>query len=92
MIHGFWFVFFLFTALGTWLTPGSLPPSPRWLLRLQELLDKETEYQQELMEVLGMLDVLFASAHPRKEVTLPGDGANGLAKGGIPHRPEIQAS
>ncbi|XP_056457669.1 U3 small nucleolar RNA-associated protein 15 homolog [Gadus chalcogrammus] len=64
----------------------------RQLLRLQELLDKETEYQQELMEVLGMLDVLFASAHPRKEVTLPGDGANGLAKGGIPHRPEIQAS
>ena len=75
-------------------TVGQSALVDRQLLRLQELLDKETEYQQELMEVLGMLDVLFASAHPRKEVTLPGDGANGLAQGGagIPHRPEIQAS
>jgi len=63
-------------------------------VRLQELLDKETEYQQELMEVLGMLDVLFASALPRKEVALPGGGAMGLVAAGDTgtRRPQIQAS
>ncbi|CAL8249154.1 unnamed protein product [Merluccius merluccius] len=66
----------------------------RQLLRLHELLDKESECQQELMEVLGMLDVLFASAPPRKEVTLPGDSrANGLALGDAgTHRPQLQTS
>ncbi|KAJ3603749.1 hypothetical protein NHX12_028490 [Muraenolepis orangiensis] len=64
----------------------------RQLLRLQELLDKETEYQQELMEVLGMLDVLFASNLPRKEVAPPGSGlAKGAAVAGS-RQPQIQAS
>ncbi|KAG7278291.1 hypothetical protein CRUP_036368 [Coryphaenoides rupestris] len=75
-------------------TVGESSLVDRQLLRLQELLDKETEYQQELMEVLGMLDVLFASALPRKEVALPGGGASGLGAAGDTgtRRPQIQAS
>ncbi|XP_061585477.1 U3 small nucleolar RNA-associated protein 15 homolog [Cololabis saira] len=47
---------------------GQSPIVDRQLLRLQELLGKEIDYQKDLLEVLGMLDTLFASSLPRKEV------------------------
>ncbi|XP_049618123.1 U3 small nucleolar RNA-associated protein 15 homolog [Syngnathus scovelli] len=54
----------------------------RQLLRLQDLLEKETDFQHELLEVLGMLDTVFASHLPRKEVPCPGiDISNGLVEG-----------
>lgn len=51
-----------------------IPQSPvveRLLQRLMELLGREAELQQELLQVLGILDTLFASLTPRKEVTGP---------------------
>lgn len=54
----------------------------RLLRQLQELLEKEIDYQKNLLEVLGMLDTIFASSVPRK-VSCPGitSGSNGLAQG-----------
>lgn len=53
----------------------------RQLLRLQELLEREIDYQQDLLEVMGMLDTLFASSLPRKEVPCSGiSRSNGLAQ------------
>ncbi|XP_030645877.1 U3 small nucleolar RNA-associated protein 15 homolog [Chanos chanos] len=51
-----------------------IPQSPvveRLLQRLLELLGREAELQQELLQVLGILDTLFASLSPRREVTTP---------------------
>ncbi|MCI4379567.1 hypothetical protein PGIGA_G00229640 [Pangasianodon gigas] len=51
-----------------------VPQSPvveRLLQRLMELLGREAELQQELLQVLGILDTLFASLTPRKEATAP---------------------
>lgn len=45
------------------------PVVERQLLRLMEVLGREAELQQELLRVLGILDTLFASLTPRKEVT-----------------------
>ncbi|KAL0978929.1 hypothetical protein UPYG_G00177960 [Umbra pygmaea] len=54
----------------------------RQILRLQELVEKEIDYQQDLLEVLGILDTLFASSLPLKEVPCPGNSRpNGLAEG-----------
>lgn len=51
------------------------------LLRLQDLLERELNYHQDLLEVMGMLDTLFASSLPRKEVPCYGVGRpNGLAQ------------
>ena len=62
---------------------GQSPVLDRQLLRLQELLEKELEYEQELVEVLGMLDTLFTSSLPRKDVPCPGiSRPNGLAQAG----------
>lgn len=56
----------------------------RQLLRLQDLLEREINYQQDLLEVMGMLDTLFASSLPRKEVPCPGAGSsNGLTQGEV---------
>lgn len=50
------------------------------LQRLQDLLEREIDYQQRLVEVLGMLDALFASSVSRKEVPCSGmSRTNGLA-------------
>lgn len=50
------------------------------LQRLQDLLQREIDYQQRLVEVLGMLDALFASSVSRKEVPSSGmSRTNGLA-------------
>ncbi|KAJ7993907.1 hypothetical protein DPEC_G00259560 [Dallia pectoralis] len=54
----------------------------RQLVRLQELVEREIDYQQDLLEVLGMLDTLFASILPRKGLPCPSNsGPNGLAEG-----------
>lgn len=54
----------------------------RQLLRLQDLLEREIDYQKDLMEVLGMLDTMFASSVPRKEVPcFDISRSNGLAQG-----------
>ncbi|KAL1257113.1 hypothetical protein QQF64_012658 [Cirrhinus molitorella] len=48
-----------------------IPQSPsveRLLQRLMDVLGGETELQHELLQVLGILDTLFASLTPRKEV------------------------
>ncbi|XP_057204106.1 U3 small nucleolar RNA-associated protein 15 homolog [Triplophysa rosa] len=48
-----------------------IPQSPvveRLLQRLMELLGREAELQQELLQVLGILDTLFASLTPKSEV------------------------
>eukprot|EP00066_Takifugu_rubripes_P008766 XP_003975203.1 PREDICTED: U3 small nucleolar RNA-associated protein 15 homolog [Takifugu rubripes] len=51
----------------------------RHLQRLQDLLEREIDYQQDLVEVLGMLDTLFASSVSRKEVPSSGmSRTNGL--------------
>lgn len=70
---------------------GQSPVVDRQLLRLQDLLDREIDYQQDLLEVLGMLDTMFASSLPRKEVPCSGiSRSNGLAQGEA--RPKLQAT
>lgn len=50
------------------------------LQRLQDLLEREIDYQQRLVEVLGMLDALFASSVSSREVPCSGmSRTNGLA-------------
>lgn len=73
---------------------GQSPFVDRQLLRLQELLEREIDYQQDLLEVLGMLDTMFASALPRKEVPCSGASrSNGLAQGGAStSRAQLQAT
>uniref|UniRef100_A0A8C5GXV6 U3 small nucleolar RNA-associated protein 15 homolog n=1 Tax=Gouania willdenowi TaxID=441366 RepID=A0A8C5GXV6_GOUWI len=51
---------------------GQSPVIDRQLLRLHELLERELDYQRELLEVLGMLDTLFASSLPRNAVECSG--------------------
>ncbi|XP_062240650.1 U3 small nucleolar RNA-associated protein 15 homolog [Platichthys flesus] len=61
---------------------GQSPVVDRQLLRLQDLLEREIDYQQELLEVLGMLDTMFASSLPRKQVPCSAvSRSNGLAQG-----------
>lgn len=73
---------------------GQSPIVDRQLLRLQELLEREIDYQQDLMEVLGMLDTLFASSLPRMKVPHPAaTRANGLAQGeASTSRPQLKAT
>ncbi|TNN40486.1 U3 small nucleolar RNA-associated protein 15 [Liparis tanakae] len=73
---------------------GQSPIVDRQLLRLQELLEREVDYQQDLMEVLGMLDTLFASSLPRMEGPHPAaTRANGLAQGEAgASRPQLKAT
>ncbi|XP_004547053.1 U3 small nucleolar RNA-associated protein 15 homolog [Maylandia zebra] len=61
---------------------GQSPVVDRQLLRLQDLVKREIEFQKDLLEVLGMLDTMFASSLPRKEVPCSGIGrSNGLTQG-----------
>ncbi|XP_019744723.1 U3 small nucleolar RNA-associated protein 15 homolog [Hippocampus comes] len=66
----------------------------RQLLRLHDLLEREIDYQQDLVEVLGMLDTVFACHLPRKEVPCLGvNRSNGLAKGETSaSQPQFQAT
>ncbi|XP_061754197.1 U3 small nucleolar RNA-associated protein 15 homolog [Nerophis ophidion] len=73
---------------------GQSPIVDRQLLRLQDLMGKEIDFQQELLEVLGMLDTVFASRIPRKAAPgLENRRPNGLVEGegssvSRPHRQE----
>ncbi|NWJ04277.1 UTP15 protein, partial [Crypturellus undulatus] len=49
-------------------------------LRLQEAIGKEIDYQEELLEVLGMMDVLFAALTKKKASSLEENKSNGLTK------------
>ncbi|KAG8011832.1 U3 small nucleolar RNA-associated protein 15-like protein [Nibea albiflora] len=61
---------------------GQSPVVDQQLLRLQDLLEREIDYQKDLLEVLGMLDTMFASSIPRKEVPCSGiSKSNGLGQG-----------
>ncbi|KAM9810732.1 U3 small nucleolar RNA-associated protein 15 homolog [Neosynchiropus ocellatus] len=61
---------------------GQSPVVDRQLLRLQDLVERELDYQLELMEVLGMLDTMFASCLPKKELPSAGlSRSNGVTEG-----------
>ncbi|XP_008283140.1 U3 small nucleolar RNA-associated protein 15 homolog [Stegastes partitus] len=61
---------------------GQSPLIDRQLLRLQDLIEREVDYQRELLEVLGMLDTMFASSLPRMEVPCSSvSKSNGLSQG-----------
>lgn len=69
---------------------GQSPIVDRQLLRLQDLLEKEIDYQQDLLEVLGMLDTMFASSVPKMEVPwFSTSCSNGLTEGEA--RPPLHA-
>uniref|UniRef100_A0A8C2K3K4 U3 small nucleolar RNA-associated protein 15 homolog n=1 Tax=Cyprinus carpio TaxID=7962 RepID=A0A8C2K3K4_CYPCA len=61
------------------------PVVERQLQRLMEVLGREAELQQELLQVLGILDTLFASLTPRKEVAA-------LAALPVDQGPQLQAA
>ncbi|XP_034026634.1 U3 small nucleolar RNA-associated protein 15 homolog [Thalassophryne amazonica] len=61
---------------------GQSPVIDGQVLRLQDLVGRELGYQQNLLEVLGMLDTMFAFSLPKKPVPSSGTGGpNGLAQG-----------
>uniref|UniRef100_A0A3Q1EKN6 U3 small nucleolar RNA-associated protein 15 homolog n=1 Tax=Acanthochromis polyacanthus TaxID=80966 RepID=A0A3Q1EKN6_9TELE len=61
---------------------GQSPVIDQQLLRMQELLEREIDYQKELVEVLGMLDTMFASSLPKMEVPCSSvSRSNGLSQG-----------
>lgn len=64
------------------------------LLRLQNILESEINLEQELLEVLGMLDTMFATSIARKEVPYSDVGrSNGLAQGeASSSTPELQVT
>lgn len=39
-------------------------------LKLQTIVEKEIDYQEELLEVLGMMDALFATMTRKKPISL----------------------
>nr|XP_057927485.1 U3 small nucleolar RNA-associated protein 15 homolog [Doryrhamphus excisus]XP_057927486.1 U3 small nucleolar RNA-associated protein 15 homolog [Doryrhamphus excisus] len=74
---------------------GLSPVVDGQLLRLQDLLKREIDYQQELMEVLGMLDTVFSFCHQRTEVPCSGNGRpNGLGggEGSSTSQPHLQTT
>ncbi|KAJ8263113.1 hypothetical protein COCON_G00155700 [Conger conger] len=52
------------------------------IVRLQELVEKEIDLQQELLEVLGMLDTLFATMTTKKAAATTESPTNGVAATG----------
>ncbi|XP_009464156.1 PREDICTED: U3 small nucleolar RNA-associated protein 15 homolog [Nipponia nippon] len=52
----------------------------RQFLRLQEAIGKEIDYQEELLEVLGMMDTLFATFTKKKATYLEENKSNGLTE------------
>ncbi|KFP02742.1 U3 small nucleolar RNA-associated protein 15, partial [Calypte anna] len=52
----------------------------RQFLKLQEAIGKEIDYQEELLEVLGMMDTLFASFTKKRDTYLEDNQNNGLKK------------
>ncbi|NWH54580.1 UTP15 protein, partial [Fregata magnificens] len=52
----------------------------RQFLRLQEAIGKEIDYQEELLEVLGMMDTLFATFTKKSATYLEENKSNGLTE------------
>ncbi|XP_009975871.1 PREDICTED: U3 small nucleolar RNA-associated protein 15 homolog [Tauraco erythrolophus] len=52
----------------------------RQFLRLQEAIGKEIDYQEELLEVLGMMDTLFATFTEKRAAYLEENKSNGLTE------------
>ncbi|XP_009704424.1 PREDICTED: U3 small nucleolar RNA-associated protein 15 homolog [Cariama cristata] len=52
----------------------------RQFLRLQEAIGKEIDYQEELLEVLGMMDTLFAAFTKKRAADLERNKSNGLTE------------
>lgn len=52
----------------------------RQFLRLQEAIGKEIDYQEELLEVLGMMDTLFATFTKKGATYLEENKSNGLTE------------
>lgn len=52
----------------------------RQFLRLQEAIGKEIDYQEELLEVLGMMDTLFATFTEKRATYLEENKSNGLTE------------
>ncbi|XP_007897998.1 U3 small nucleolar RNA-associated protein 15 homolog [Callorhinchus milii] len=50
-------------------------------LRLQDLIGREIDYQEELLEVLGMMDTLFATITAKKEAVVLGNQNCAIAIG-----------
>ncbi|KAM8961750.1 U3 small nucleolar RNA-associated protein 15 homolog [Pelodytes ibericus] len=48
---------------------GQSPIIDKLFLRLKDLLDNEIDFQEELLEVLGMMDTLFATMTVKKETS-----------------------
>lgn len=49
-------------------------------LKLQEAIGKEIDYQEELLEVLGMMDTLFATFTKKKDTSVEENKSNGLTE------------
>uniref|UniRef100_A0A8C3F1G1 U3 small nucleolar RNA-associated protein 15 homolog n=1 Tax=Chrysemys picta bellii TaxID=8478 RepID=A0A8C3F1G1_CHRPI len=49
-------------------------------LRLQEIIEKEIDYQAELLEVLGMMDALFATMTRKKATSLEENKTHGILR------------
>ncbi|KAH0628032.1 hypothetical protein JD844_008695 [Phrynosoma platyrhinos] len=56
---------------------GQSPIIDKQFLKLQELVEKEIEHQVELLEVLGMMDSLFATMARKKPTPLEEDKSDG---------------
>ncbi|XP_003216306.1 U3 small nucleolar RNA-associated protein 15 homolog [Anolis carolinensis] len=56
---------------------GQSPVIDKQFLKLQELVEKEIEHQVELLEVLGMMDSLFATMTRKKPTPLDEDKTEG---------------
>ncbi|KAK6494891.1 U3 small nucleolar RNA-associated protein 15-like protein [Huso huso] len=59
------------------LVAGQSAVIDKQFVKLQELIEKEIDYQEELVEVLGMMDTLFATMTAKKEAAAPERKPNG---------------
>lgn len=49
-------------------------------LKLQQAIGKEIDYQEELLEVLGMMDTLFATFTKKRDTRLEENKNNGVTE------------
>ncbi|NWI01602.1 UTP15 protein, partial [Tichodroma muraria] len=49
-------------------------------LKLQQAIGKEIDYQEELLEVLGMMDTLFATFTKKRDTCLEENKSNGVTE------------
>ncbi|RXM93834.1 U3 small nucleolar RNA-associated protein 15-like [Acipenser ruthenus] len=66
------------------LVAGQSAVIDKQFVKLQELIEKEIDYQEELVEVLGMMDTLFATMTAKKEAAAPERKPNGPVDGQEP--------